>query len=199
MLDEHSNRIHPVDYSYTNAVIDFRKSWDSAYWGPCIQECNFAGLDFSNYDINDFNFIVDSDLSDTGIKISKLEEDRLKSDFINNNFSNLDMSHLTFSAFVLSNIAWRCTNTGLNIEFSLDDFFYKFDELGRSCYLDQLEEFREQLSEGYYDGCYLNGKRINTDATKREMASKYEQFKQDIFASVASDINSSIEQASKKK
>ena len=187
IFNEDCQRIHMVDYSYTNAVINFSKSWEVKALRselPAIEQCNFAGLDLSTFDINDFAYIDNSDISDTRIRVSKIDLDRLDDMFANTNFSNLDMSHLTLYAPILTYISCIFINTGLNIEFSLDDFFDK----KYGWFSDELEDFRNQLKEGYYDGCYLNGKRIDIVVTKREMAGKYEQYKQDLFASVSDAI-----------
>ena len=185
---EYRERKKQVDYSYTNAVIDFSKSFEaktSRSGLPSIERCNFAGLDFSNFDISDFNYIG-TDLSNTGIRIGSFDK-YSPDDFLDINFSNLDMSRACVNAYEIAYSNCICTNTGLNIQFSIDDFILDCTNNG-NMYFDELKDFRTQLKKGYYDGCYINGKKINTQYTKKQKAKEYEQFKQAFFDSVSDSI-----------
>ena len=185
-----------IDFSCTNAVIDFTKSADyKTMGGVNLQDCNFAGVDLSN---NDFSNIADCyiaccDLSNCHIKLfdniknnvetNERDYDIWGSNLSNNDFNNLHLNNTDVFdedkyCIDFSNIL---TNTGINFEFDFQEIkeYYEI-------------EFNELIHN--VSGCYINGKKVLSEAEMKAIAAQkkteYGLFKDDNFNSILNDIES---------
>ncbi len=183
-----------VDYSNTNAKIDFNKASrigiaDDEKTG--ILGVNFSGVDFSNLDINDFEFVWQSDLSNTNINFSCL--DSRKETFLSfTSLENVDLSKITVDITVFwgDDIPFNdCNlkNTKLNIVCKPDELKSQFIE-DIPCYLGEISKL---IKEGKLDGCYINGKLIHSKEERQQIA---QQKRQEYIDSIKNDVISSIDE-----
>lgn len=113
-----------IDYSCTNANIDFTKSHEGKINSNniMVKNCNFADVDLSNVDYSNASICIrflNTDVSNTGIKLGR-------SSLVvstNSNFSNVDLSKITLTPEDFSNdfnydlfFSNSFENTGLTIE-----------------------------------------------------------------------------------
>ena len=145
-----------IDYSHTNAKIDFSKSFECKVSGKArIHKCRFIGVDLSNNDTRKIDSIVDSNLADTKL-VFYPEYVPL---CVMSSLENTDMSRLTIDGgpIVLGEpmpFDYYCdlTNTGVNITFNyLDEDVYYISNVN------VYNEFVEHLS-----GCTINGKLVKS-------------------------------------
>ena len=184
-----------VNYSNTNAKIDFSESWESRHGSFDIICCDFSGVDLSNNDMSKVGSIYNSDLSNTKILLTpEILGDLKRERFGEVNFSGVDLSKFTFNLQDLVSGFGRCifddrcdlSNTGLKLEVQPDDMdtIYKKDS------------FKKMLANEYLNGCYVNGIKILSLEEKKSLAevrkSEYEQMKSDILDSVNSSIEAKI-------
>lgn len=90
-IDEYSNekQIY-IDYSYSNAKIDFNKSWEANFETIYIANCNFEGVDLSDNIISKNLEINNSSLAHTGIV---LDPDNITNCIMSyTDLSNVDLS-----------------------------------------------------------------------------------------------------------
>ena len=181
-----------VNYSNTNAKIDFNKSWDKKVKGFIVLKmCNFSGTDLSNNLLNEI-LAYDCDLSYTKIpfnpdKVQSVGMERV----FRTNLSGLDLR---------------------NVYYELDDFVYEMYHLHPTCNFSNTglhivdknltetiisepaikEDLSSALIEGRLIGCYINNKLITSteqsQIVKQEKKSEYEQMKSDLFAAVTQSI-----------
>lgn len=148
-IDEYSNekQIY-IDYSYSNATIDFNKSWEANFETIYIANCNFEGVDLSNNIISKNLEINNSSLAHTGII---LDHHNIKNCIISyTNLSNVDLSNFTIDGdkllegettqkLSLDSICNLC-GTGINISLSkkMMDFFTEIMNMDN----EQLEQIK---------------------------------------------------------
>lgn len=182
---------YTLDFSYTNINIDFENLDDN-----CISNCNLEGIDLSNTSETHIG-IYDCNLQKTNIKFNK-NMFLFDCDLQNNDFSNTTIDARNLMSEDVGSYCCNLKNTGLNIiyKFDLDENSKKsYEELEkikesigtdernnkmqniREIYgsedhheieLAYAEELKELIEKGYLDGCYLNGKLI--DSKKYEKA-----------------------------
>lgn len=149
-----------IDYSYTNANIDFSKSWeaknmDGKYIVAC---CDFSGMNLSNNNLEDSILITDTNFSNAKINLTQSILDN--QDLLNNYFSGIDLSDLSINSSQLmdENLHFcNFSNTGINI---------KIDPIDNK---EHEEYFREMMEEDYFAGCILDGKKYCQKKKKRQM------------------------------
>lgn len=150
-----------VNYSNTNAKIDFLKSWEAKKTGKIIVfNCNFNGTNLSNLDFNKVEKIALCNLSNTGIKIDNstflylFRSQKIENiDFSNNDFSNIILSFDYIPASENTYCNMNLSNTGARIEFDypnivLENNYNEFDiEVDK-------ENLLSHLKDGVWNGCY---------------------------------------------
>jgi len=197
---------YTLDFSYTNIKIDFENLYIN-----CISNCNLEGVDLSHI-VKTKMGIYSSNLQKTNIKLNK-DVVVFTCDLENNDFSNTTIDARNIMNLDEEIYCCNLKNTGLNIiyKFDLDENSKKaYEEIEkitepegseerrskilniRKMYGDEFqheyelhcaETLKELIEMGYLDGCYLNGRLIDSK--------KYED---DIIA----QITSSIEEQKKK-
>lgn len=152
--------ISNVDYSYTNANINFLDSFHSmrrGYHDIYIQDCNFEGVDLSNNKFNEsFVEFYRCNFANTNLNLS----DALTVSFGENNLSNIDLSWLDVD---LDEFASYETGSGVEL---LDSNYYNtrlkingnINDLDRHC----KDIYYEAIKEGRIVGCYINGELITS-------------------------------------
>lgn len=152
-LDNDSSIENSVDLSFTNAKIDFSKSFcELALNGAnCLYQCNFRGVDLSQSNTDSISTVLNCDLESTNFKINKNEFYAFSS-----NLRTIDLTKFktTFSSSTYGADRFNCcfdncilTNTGLYVYVNTENCF------GDSYYFDN---FIKNVEKGYYDGCTLN-------------------------------------------
>lgn len=180
-----------VDYSYTNANIDFSSSFDARdgmEYGRKVMyiiNCNFSGVDLSNNDIMD-TMIIRSNISNTNI--------------------NLKNSKLYCHNSNLTNVSLVNHNIDIN-DFLTEDSYGKINICGESIFLNtklnivgNIDSLSEKMKNFLYDyirngklnGCYLNGQLINgfeyTNGTHVRKNYEYEKMKEELFDTITQSI-----------
>lgn len=198
------NEGEKVNYSNTNAKIDFTKSFEYKQLGKIkISECNFSGVDLSKNDMSKLGFVADSDLSNTKMVLSpEMFPDFDWAIFSEVNLSNVDFSKFTINGNDLLNddltyiMDPRCNlaNTGINIVLNVEEI-NSDTEFGNSSE-DKKKMFKQMLHNGYLVGCYVNGKKVHSsDESENLLISKkdeYEKMKQNIINNVSNSIDEQI-------
>ena len=154
------NNIHEINLSNTNAKIDFSKSFSFLTEGRTfLENCNFEGTDLSNNELNEC-YIADSNLSNTGIRISEEKWQDLskgydkyfyiqRTNLSNNNFKNsYSIGKEGFDEHI-----YKCNldNTGLNIS------------------VDEDETVKDVVEDNSINGCLINGKTIEVHKRALEL------------------------------
>lgn len=105
-----------IDFSYTNAKIDFSRIYDSI-----IENCSFEGVDLSNANGKFLDAINHCNLADTNILIDLKKEhlSLMRTDFSNNDFSRFILDAGRFNADTNDNAFLDCnfSNTGMRITY----------------------------------------------------------------------------------
>lgn len=184
-----------VNYSHTNAKIDFSRSWEAKHDHFEICCCDFSGVDLSHNSMFGLEFVCYSDLSDTGIILT---QDMFKGKsrvFAKTKLSNVDLSGFT-----------------VNVKDIVDEFQYLFDidcDLSNSSIhitVDSKEDlsdssgskrlktrFHDMLAFGYLNGCYINDKKVLSPEEQQALAEKtksaYGDMKEDYISSVLQSID----------
>ena len=183
-----------VDYSMTNAKIDFKKSFEFKKTGKIrLLFCDFNGVDLSNNDMSSLTSAFECDLSDTGIVISPEMYEGQKLVFDDTNLRNVDLSKFTISIEQMMTdraiIGSKCdlTNTGLNLTVDTNEEIWNKEPNQWN-----PENFLKTEMMPHLVGCYINGKKIisleEREAIAQEKRTEYETYKQGIFDSVYSSI-----------
>lgn len=189
--DEVQNENIMINYSYTNAVIDFSKSFDfinKAYRGNkpviSITNCSLAGVDLSNNNCDEYGFSLwNCNLSNSGIKICNIYSiDKC-------NFENVNLTDVSFNLEELLDeygeydisFSLFC-DSGLNINGNINDLN-----------INQKFVLFDAIREGRLNGCYFNGKLITGILddllnTGYDEENEYEKMKANLFASVTQSI-----------
>ena len=197
---------YTLDFSYTNINIDFENLYIN-----CISNCNLEGVDLSHIGKRNMG-IYNCNLQKTNIKLNK-DVVVFTCDLENNDFSNTTIDARNIMNPDEEIYCCNLKNTGLNIiyKFDLDENSKKaYEEIEkitepegseerrskilniRKMYGDEFhheyelhcaETLKELIEMGYLDGCYLNGRLIDSK--------KYE-------SDIISQITSSIEEQKKK-
>lgn len=185
-----------IDFSYTNANIDFSKMYFPPNADPkgaefClgwVHDCNFEGLDLSKANGEYIGEIERSNFSNTNIRLD-LNNRRFNcgwSNFANNDFSDqtVDVKKIVFDDLIYRS---DFSNTGLNINYVASDEYLGSDE---------KEYFGEEIISGYFDGCYINGKRVRPlaeiEANFQEKKTEYEKMKEDLTSAAMTSIEQEI-------
>lgn len=208
-----------VDYSYTNAKIDFSKSWEARHGEIRIASCNFAGVDLSNNNgIRNIEEIYICDLSNTKLKLTldNFSKENKNGDSIisRTNLSSVDLSEITQDAISMIDCGdynggvggivddlCDLSNTGFNVILNPKVFkeqtIHRSKDDGSVLTQNMLEEiFSRMIESGRLDGCYINGKLIKSkeerQAFAQEIIEEYEKMKDDIFDSVIGSIDEQV-------
>ena len=179
-----------VDYSNTNARIDFSKSFTEWFLEDeyFISGVNFYGVDLSYLDISFFYAIEDSNLGNTRIKVASLDERESCQELIRVSLENIDLSPFTLDAHSIINhetLFNECNLAGtkLNITYHPDDFPLNSEERILLAHM---------IKKGYFNGCYINGKIIHSLEERKKIATEkeeeYHKLKENIITEVKNDI-----------
>ena len=180
-----------VDYSYTNANIDFSLSFDARdgmEYGRKVMyiiNCNFAGVDLSNNDIMD-TMIIRSNISNTNINLKNAKLHCNNSNLTNVSLANHNINIKDFITEDSYGIVSICggsifLNTKLNIVGNIDDLSEKIKKF-----------LYDYIRNGKLNGCYLNGRLINgfefTNGTHVRKNNEYEKMKDELFENITQSI-----------
>lgn len=152
-----------IDFSYTNANIDFSK-----IYGTTIVGCNFEGLDFSKSNGECIEEIYVSNFSNTNIRINFNHEylTLMSSDFSNNDFSDVTVDARWFNyeddTFRLNGCNF--SNTGLKINYTSPNIPPIYYEESNN---------RKKLYELFENGNISEKEYILQDGKLREKTSPY--------------------------
>lgn len=197
LLDE--DKQEQINYSNTNAHIDFKQSIEYKLWKVILINCvDFSGTDLSQFNVDVASHIDGTNLSNTNFPISTIIKDPNKHYFHHDDLTGLDLSMININLYELINddldINDECifTNTGLNITYNAEQFnTLKPDR--KEIYLDII---RKLISSGKIDGCFLNGKLLKSkeerEKISKQQQSNYEKYKQDIFSNILGTIDEQI-------
>ena len=186
-----------VDYSYTNANIDFSKSFEFKKTGKIkLLFCNFNGVNLSKNDMSKIGSVYNCDLADTGITLSpEMFANKRGSAIGSTCLKNIDLSKFSVSAIDLINdryiLQGDCdfTNTGLNISVNPTEEEWNTEE---NKWL--KNEFNEMMTR--LCGCYINGKLVHTEEEKQAIAQEkreeYEKMKDEIINSTIESIDEQV-------
>jgi len=198
----------PINYSFTNATIDFGKSFEAKNLRAIlISNCNFekTSLQVNRCEAIREVTIYDSNLANTGFIMPTVgylfAED--------SDLSNIDLSAYTKrgtdslfpgrlpynTKLIAELIDCRLVNTGLNIIFDIRGH----EEEVKKNLKDALSEIKRNFNENWV-GCYVNGKRILSLEEKKQISQQklQEYLKEAGFESILNDIDSQIEGFSRK-
>lgn len=155
---KYSKFLSNVNYSYTNAKINFADAFYVTYHGLrsiYIQHCNFEGVDLSNtkFDNELFELYL-SNISNTNICLKNTK----KIVFTDSNVSNIDLSFIKVNLDDMFDED-KC--------FKLDSTNFYNTGLQITCNEDSLEKYQKSkfikcVNSGKLQGCYLNGQLINS-------------------------------------
>lgn len=183
-----------INYSNTNAKIDFKKSFEYKKIGQArILFCDFSNVDLSNNTFTDERiFAANSNFANTKLNIdytSKNEKKHIQMYFCD--LTNIDLTNMSMDLFKYmydqENIA-NCilTNTGVNFKFDINSDHADLRMEERINTGIWKEDLCYTLSKEI-EGCYINGKRVlskeevkNIRKTKLE---EYKQYKQSLTSS----------------
>jgi len=213
-----------IDFSYTNANIDFSKVYT-----PTIYDCNFEGVDLSKSNVECLTTIMDSNFKNTNITFNFNSKFFFytDSDFSGNDFSN---SNVDANAFYLDTIRHlggsNFSNTGLNINYEEPDIPQEYYEackelekleklpkeeqsgeefrLKRNQYEQIVGSFSEEvkfkevfegyINEGKFDGCYINGKKVLSKEERQVIAQEKKLEYENMQDELLSSVIDNIEQ-----
>lgn len=192
-----------INYSNTNANIDFKKSWEfKTFKKFSIGFCNFSGTDLSNNDLDrNCSCIQFSDISNTKINVSNDVVELLESDLIFfTNLTELDFSKITIGASYASSLDNNFNKTNLKIENDYPKLINDVKSEQNIHIINILENehknFIKMINEGIFDGCYIDGKLISVGEQNKKIASEklkeYEEFKKGIIDSISGSIKEQI-------
>lgn len=185
-----------IDYSHTNANIDFSKSFEFKKIGKVyLLYCDFNGVDLSKNDMSNLE-CYECDLANTKIKLSPEMFDNNRYSSINyTSLKNIDLSK--FSVDFIDLIGDKCffdsncdfSNTGLNVSLNL-----YMDEKDA----DRRKDLKENLKDLMHNlcGCYIDGKLVHTEEERRTIAldkkSEYEKMKEELIAKAINSIDQQV-------
>lgn len=187
----------PVDYSWTNAKIDFSKSWDaknSKDGRGVVEHCIFAGTNLSNNDLSKLSVIDNCNFSSTNIKITDMQafvhETQVTNsifdyvNFVEHSISIPDLiEHFDESSF---------RKTRLHIVGSREE--------ATSCSKDGTN-LSAMIVQDQIGGCYLNGRYINTKEEskklKEQLQQQYAEYEATYAGSIEKQVMSQVDQARK--
>lgn len=194
-----------INYSYTNANIDFSSSWEAKVLGKSsFYLCDFSGIDLSNKDLSDVEVIMDCNLSNTGVKLSseqlyqryEIGEVKKPLRIYRTSFSGNDLSNIEIAvdySYLRHDI--DLSGTGAHIKYDVDSmasdksiFWHENEDLAmKKAHISTA--INKTTNEGFWDGCYVNGNLYFSDADKKGV---YARYSQGIFDSVVGNIEEQI-------
>lgn len=149
------------DFSNTNIRIDFSKLLSLN-----LTSCSFYGVDLSHSNIETLESLERVDLRKTGINYHELLKKIIEN---KDKYSVIDMDYEDLSGITInSKTALELADNGIFISESKLNIIMPKDRT-------RLAEYRElgsMIGEGYYDGCFINGKRISTISERSEKNKK---------------------------
>ena len=192
-----------VTYTNTNANIDFTQSWEYRTKGKIVLiSCNFVGTDLSKNDMSSVQHIYNCLLHNTNLLLPSSDKVLPSFTAMESSFSGLDLSTYTLDAkeMVMDGV------THFNYDCQLDNTRAKIINYTKDMQdyegFDLLSTFNSYLKEGYYDGCYINGKLWKSfeenQITAQEKRQEYEKMKADLIHSTTQSIEQQISGFGKK-
>ena len=172
-IEKYRNR--KLNYSNTNAKIDFKKSAEyKIYDEVAIDSINFSGTDLSNFDFNCKYSFTRSNLTNTGFPLERILKEELlnrEASFFTVDLSNIDLSSIEISAKTLScengkfEICPTCnlTNTGLKI---------RYKECKNQLRKLERKVLAKMISDDLLAGCYIDDHLISS---KEQLKTKKEK------------------------
>lgn len=167
---ENRDRNYAIDFSNTNAKIDFSKAHWKMHTPKNLNNCNFMGVDLSSSKIAIIDSFYNCNFSYTNIKIRS--RDLIKKfracDLVGINLSDVTLNY----NYDIFNLLRECNirDTGLKIN---------FDKRDLSCYITQL---KSAMSLDKLIGCYINGAKAlssgEQEKIKNEKIAEYVQLKE---------------------
>lgn len=177
------NNIHKIDLSNTNAKIDFSKSISNIIYGrTIIDNCNFEGTDLSNNELGEC-YIGDSNLSNTGIKIS------------NDRWLELSENYDRYFYIQRSNLSNNNLKNPYQIgSYAFEEHIYKsnLDNTGLNILVNKEETIEEVIGNNSVNGCLINGQtRESYERTLKlkELREKKEELEEELECTYQSERN----------
>jgi len=189
------DREQRVNYSGTNAHIDFSKSWETKHGSFDLINCDFSNVDLSHNDMSRVGCIYNCSLSNSGIVLLPEMFKSNTNRFSNTDFTNVDLSGFTINGRTLVEGMDEClfdencnlSNSGIKITISSEDVAPKESGLDDSGvdpnYIKR--HLYDMIEAGYLDGCYINGERRELSQDGNE---EYEKYKDGLISSVSRSI-----------
>ncbi len=199
-----------VDYSYTNAKIDFKKSINNLSESVMVFEyCNFSGLDLTNSFPSAKKIFMENCVLQNAKLLQNVDNSEFlnRYSFLNCDLTGVDLSHFTVDVREIIGVDGMIndcvlTNTGLNITMSDRQFGYDYEEMCKTSSWNK-ERFNQQIAyakryladEIQTDrlaGCYLNGKLIHSReeriAEGQRRLQEHNEMKESLIENVLSGI-----------
>lgn len=161
--DKYKKVLSNVDYSYTNANINFLDAFyatHNRYRSIYLQFCNFEGVDLSNNKFNNVLFeLYLSNIANTNLCLKDAE----KINFTDSIVSNIDLSWITVNLNDMFD-----ENNG----FKFDSTCFYNTRIQISGNVDNLDKYEKSIfikfvNSGKLNGCYVNGKLINSSVEEQ--------------------------------
>lgn len=187
-----SDEVIDVVYCNTNADIDFKKSWEYKTVGLVyITNCNFNGTNLSKNRLSLYN-VSHSDLRNTGIQILP-EETYVE-------YTNLEGVNLSTFEIDFKDMVDNCTFTGCNLKntgIRISNFSEEVIKNAQTVVPEYYAaDLKEQLKNGEFDGCYINGVLIKSEEERKnifeQIRMKYKTLSEEILENTISDIDEQI-------
>jgi len=191
-----------VRYEFTNANIDFTKSWEYKVMGEIIlNSCSFWGTDLSKNDMSKVRYIRRCLLSDTNLNMPS--PDKMMPGFHaeDSSFYKIDLSGYTLDATKMVmgsgtspfDVDCYLAGTGAKI---INYTKEAMEQASVKEGFDLLGKFNRSLREDYFSGCYINGKLFQSSYDRKisakEMKKEHEKMKADLFADTIQSIEQQI-------
>ena len=191
-----------VNYSNTNARIDFTKSFDYKKKGRvCILFCDFSFVDLSNNTLDDTANLYECNLANTKINTQFNTPPDKFGQIASCDLTNVKINGLTMDILKYADgyeVLDDCvlTNTGVNFTFDLNSKYIRENALA----------YRSMIEVGHWKscvcnalpniaGCFINGKRVLSDQEILELREskkeEYKAYKRDLITSVTEDLKKS--------
>lgn len=193
-----------VNYSETNAKIDFKKSFEYKKKGRInIMFCNFSYVDLSNNTLDGTSNLFECNLSNTNIKFD-ISQAKSFGQFMCCDLTNIDLRNFSCDLFQYSDersIFDDCilTNTGANFTFDLNsDYLEKrknFNNYPSPETYVESGRWKEDICNvlPYITGCYINGKKVLSSEEVKELKEQkreeYLSYKRGLLNSVKNNLN----------
>lgn len=183
-----------IDYSNTNAKIDFNKSFEYKQIGEVmIMNCSFAGTDLHDVDTSHFTYVQGCNFSNTRLVISEQLKKVTFPVFHYTVLSGLELGDIVIRAIDIASNGGPLIGLGCNLSNTRIAIVSKSEDFTDD---NHKKNFRTILASGDLNGCYINGKRVlsleEKQANAASIMKQYEDYKSKMFSSISKSIQKQI-------